>query len=246
MAPSRSPEEPMRGRSTRFRVLTAFTVMMVAAAVRPAAGKLCPHGRFALTPRGGPADAMVLRLDGGATLEGHCATASLRPRSFPYGVQLRMRARWHAPCGLTHLVAMRARFDPPCDTLVGVLRARGGAKTRFTATRIPECGNGYVEAGETCDDGNAVGGDCCAADCQAEPGCFIQCERTADCNPVAQCVRQPGQCGGFGACWPVSHAYAPPYDPCTDGPVCGCDARTYVSSCDAWAVGVNVRRPGAC
>ena len=123
----------------RFGALTLFTAVVLAAGARPAAGKLCPYGRFTLTPKNLPAVAMVLQLDGnGATLEGHCAVTPLRPRSYPDGVQLRMRARWGAPCGPGRLVAMRARFDPPCDTLVGVLRARGGAKTHFTAIRIPE------------------------------------------------------------------------------------------------------------
>src|SRR5262249_26166411 len=32
----------------------------------------------------------------------------------------------------------------------------------------PVCGNGAVEAGETCDDGNTQDGDCCSATCQTE------------------------------------------------------------------------------
>ena len=35
----------------------------------------------------------------------------------------------------------------------------------ITPTPTPECGNGIVETGEACDDGNTVGGDCCSADC---------------------------------------------------------------------------------
>lgn len=43
---------------------------------------------------------------------------------------------------------------------------------RITATacrpdcRLPRCGDGFVDAGERCDDGNNVSGDGCAADCQ--------------------------------------------------------------------------------
>jgi len=246
MASGRSREEPRRQRK-RFRLVEVLTFVMVAAMGRAAAGKVCPMGRFAVTPHGSPGDAMVLRLDeSGATFEGQCATTALRPRALPFGVQFRMRAHWDAPCGPTRVVAMRARFQPPCDTLAGVLRARGGARTRFTATRIPECGNGRVEAGETCDDGNTAGNDCCAADCQAEPGCFIPCERTSDCNPVALCVRSPAGCPGSGTCVLVSSVFPPGYDPCADGLVCGCDRRTYGSSCEAWNAGVTVQRPGAC
>ncbi len=35
----------------------------------------------------------------------------------------------------------------------------------ITPTPTPECGNGIVETGEVCDDGNTVDGDCCSADC---------------------------------------------------------------------------------
>ena len=31
------------------------------------------------------------------------------------------------------------------------------------------CGNGVVEMGEPCDDGNIASGDCCTATCQFEP-----------------------------------------------------------------------------
>jgi cysteine-rich repeat protein len=33
---------------------------------------------------------------------------------------------------------------------------------------LPECGNGVVEEGEICDDGNIIGGDGCSVDCQLE------------------------------------------------------------------------------
>ena len=33
----------------------------------------------------------------------------------------------------------------------------------------PECGNGRLESGETCDDGNTIDDDCCSATCTARP-----------------------------------------------------------------------------
>jgi cysteine-rich repeat protein len=35
--------------------------------------------------------------------------------------------------------------------------------------RVPSCGDGILDGGETCDDGNNVNGDCCDATCQSEP-----------------------------------------------------------------------------
>lgn len=43
------------------------------------------------------------------------------------------------------------------------------ADARADATPTP-CGNGVINAGETCDDGNASNGDGCNASCQPEPG----------------------------------------------------------------------------
>ncbi len=34
---------------------------------------------------------------------------------------------------------------------------------------VPRCGDGILDAGEACDDGNTVGGDGCAADCKSVP-----------------------------------------------------------------------------
>ena len=45
----------------------------------------------------------------------------------------------------------------------------GGATQQASTTKPPQCGNGIIESGETCDDGNAVSGDGCSADCAVEP-----------------------------------------------------------------------------
>lgn len=50
------------------------------------------------------------------------------------------------------------------------------------------CGNGVVEDGESCDDGNSVGGDGCSADCKAiEPG-YV-------CYEGKPCEQVSGVCG---------------------------------------------------
>jgi cysteine-rich repeat protein len=56
----------------------------------------------------------------------------------------------------------------------------------------PVCGNFIVDAGETCDDGNRVDGDCCSASCTADPG-GTPCPGNGD-------LCSPGVCSGSGFC----------------------------------------------
>jgi cysteine-rich repeat protein len=46
------------------------------------------------------------------------------------------------------------------------------------ATASPICGNGVVDPGEQCDDGNTVAGDCCSPACTVEAGCEIEVNDT--------------------------------------------------------------------
>ncbi|MFN2425603.1 MAG: hypothetical protein ABR587_04050 [Candidatus Binatia bacterium] len=68
------------------------------------------------------------------------------------------------------------------------------------STAAAICGDGVVEQNEECDDGNVVGGDCCASDCTAEPvegPCDDSNECTFDfCDGQGNCLSFPGQ----GAC----------------------------------------------
>lgn len=50
---------------------------------------------------------------------------------------------------------------------------------RTGADAPPGCGNGVVDPGETCDDGNVLDGDCCSATCQAEETRFGDLGATA-------------------------------------------------------------------
>ena len=63
------------------------------------------------------------------------------------------------------------------------------------------CGNGTVDAGEECDDGNLVDGDCCTASCRFEamggPCGGGECLATS-CDGAGACVNQPATtCGTF-------------------------------------------------
>jgi cysteine-rich repeat protein len=65
------------------------------------------------------------------------------------------------------------------------------AQARDAPTWIA-CGNGRLECGEACDDGNAHGGDCCDANCQLEAA-GSACDDGDVCTAV-------DVCDGAGAC----------------------------------------------
>jgi cysteine-rich repeat protein len=86
-----------------------------------------------------------------------------------------------APADCLTDAAGRASFSwtgtggPGTDTVLAFVDANeSGAvdpdELQATATKtwITPCGDGVVDAGEQCDDGNTVAGDCCAADCTLE------------------------------------------------------------------------------
>jgi cysteine-rich repeat protein len=73
-----------------------------------------------------------------------------------------------------------------------------------------ECGNGMLEPGEQCDDGNVLDGDCCDAACQCEPAGSL-CSDGVYCNGEETC-------DGAGMCLAGT-----PVD-CNDGITCTSDA----------------------
>jgi cysteine-rich repeat protein len=61
--------------------------------------------------------------------------------------------------------------QPPC----------GGGEIRGQVLRVPTCGDGILDGGETCDDGNNTSGDCCSATCQLEAD-GNTCQSFGTCN----------------------------------------------------------------
>jgi cysteine-rich repeat protein len=88
-----------------------------------------------------------------------------------------------------------------------------------TCDRVPGCGDGIVDPGEDCDDGNTLDGDCCSATCQFEAA-DSPCPDGMYCNGDETC-------DGAGTCQAGT-----PVD-CSDGVGCtvdSCDEAT--DSCD--------------
>jgi cysteine-rich repeat protein len=81
------------------------------------------------------------------------------------------------------------------------------------------CGNGRFDAGEDCDDGNLVNGDCCSATCQSEPAGTICAD---DGNPCSD-----DKCNGAGICLHVNNTA-----PCDDGKFCTTNDRCANQVCN--------------
>ena len=90
----------------------------------------------------------------------------------------------------------------PCGTnffkVEGPLLPAGGVQTPLfvvTGKKIDVCGNGVLDVGEQCDDGNKLAGDCCSPTCTSEPlgsPCTDGNPCTTDtCAPATGCVHTP-------------------------------------------------------
>jgi cysteine-rich repeat protein len=106
----------------------------------------------------------------------------------------------------------------PPDDLAGPAPPLPPRTIAYTAAAgrvcTPACGNGIVEPGEDCDDGNLAGGDCCDA------GCRFEAADTA--CPEAPCA-VGRSCDGQGLCGGGT------LRSCDDGNLCtddACDARS--------------------
>ena len=122
-----------------------------------------------------------------------------------------------SPCG-TNFFRVEGPGLPP-----------GGVQTNLfnlMGKKASICGNGVVEPGEQCDDGNTLDGDCCSSTCQFDPA-GAPCTGTNVCLTATTC-NGAGVCGGG----------TPTLSACNDGNVCTVADTCFNGAC----VGV----PNAC
>jgi len=85
-------------------------------------------------------------------------------------------------------------LTPGTYYIEGFESGRNALIANYTLSLVltPCCGNGATDAGEGCDDGNRVSGDCCSAACAAEPS-------QMHCNNGESCTVND-VCNGLGSC----------------------------------------------
>jgi len=94
-------------------------------------------------------------------------------------------------------------------------------------SNCPVCGNGLLEPGEQCDDGNDVGSDCCSSTCQYEAN-------GAPCGDGQFCNGQE-TCDGGGLCIAGAAPDCDDANPCTDDACSeslGCTSTNNSAPCD--------------
>src|SRR5438093_1731938 len=119
-----------------------------------------------------------------------------------------------SPCG-TNFFRVEGPGLPP-----------GGVETNLWSVlgkKASICGNGFLDPGEQCDDGNTLDGDCCSSTCQFEPA-------GAPCASPTPCLTAT-TCDGAGVCG----GGTPTLAACNDGNAC--------TTADTCAGGVCVGGP---
>ncbi|TMA53501.1 MAG: hypothetical protein E6J75_15275, partial [Deltaproteobacteria bacterium] len=105
------------------------------------------------------------------------------------------------------------------------------------------CGNGVIDPGEDCDDGNQLNGDCCSSTCKFEPATTVCRAAAGPCDAAEFCTGTSAQCP-VDALKPATFECRPAAGACDAAELCtGHDA-----ACPADAKRTSVCRPasGAC
>src|SRR5438874_5796472 len=115
------------------------------------------------------------------------------------------------------------------------------------------CGNGFLDAGEQCDDGNTLNGDCCTSTCQFEPaetscddGNVCTDNRTCDGAGICQVTGfNRSGCDDGSACTTSDQCSN---GTCVGGPALGCDDDNPCTddSCDPAVGCVHTNNTASC
>ncbi len=111
-----------------------------------------------------------------------------------------------------------------------------------TVTLVSLCGNGTLDAGEQCDDGNLVGGDCCSGTCQFESSSTVCRPSAGPCDLAENCTGSSGSCpaNGFVSSSTVCRPSAGPCDVAEN-----CTGSSAACPADGFASSSTVCRPSA-
>ncbi|MFM8409674.1 MAG: M12 family metallo-peptidase, partial [Alphaproteobacteria bacterium] len=115
-------------------------------------------------------------------------------------------------------------FGPQVSAVI-----RAGAEGNACITT--PCGNGILDPGEDCDDGNTVDGDCCSATCTFEP-VGSPCDDGEQCTSGDAC--DSGVCAGTAL---------PNGSTCSDGSACTTDACSSGTCVGTAAPAIVCKRP---
>jgi cysteine-rich repeat protein len=118
-----------------------------------------------------------------------------------------LRFTWNGTCVSTALVGLAfgddcavrlglpTDYSDPAGAYPGVgnrTQANDGHFVTVTLTSL--CGNGTLDPGEQCDDGNNTNGDCCSSSCQFEPSTTVCRSSAGVCDLAETCTGSSGTC----------------------------------------------------
>jgi cysteine-rich repeat protein len=222
--------------------------------------------RFGFFDASGPVFTQLFQVSGtptGILTSGPSATFAVTGDSFAFGLEVLSGATlvsaWHSTQsdnddGKDHLVVWRIagpgnRYALAWEDLAIGSPDPGDPEPDFNDLVVEVagvapygCGNGVVDPGEQCDDGNTSGGDCCTATCQAVAD-GTTCADSDLCNGGETCqagactTGAPLACNDGNACTddscnPASGCVAAPNTaPCNDGDACTSGDTCSAGSC---------------
>lgn len=116
-----------------------------------------------------------------------------------------------------------AALQPNGDVILAT--RHGGSVELRRLSSLDSCGNGIVEVGESCDDGNTLAGDCCSPACQLERA-GSPCTNDGDACTLDVCDQ-------LGTC---THPAAPDGSSCVDDDLCTTNEACTAGVCGGEAV----------